>query len=156
MRIKGINKVAPKERKIMQLFRLRQIGNAVFVKNNKATMNMLRRVEPYVTYGFPTRRTVKQLIYKRGFGRFNRQKIPLSSNEIVEQGLGKYGIKCVEDIVNEIYHFGQHFKEVNNFLWHFKLNSPKGGYRAKRHQYLNNGAHGPRDEMINELIQRMI
>jgi large subunit ribosomal protein L7e len=41
----------PKTRKIMQLLRLRQIFNGVFMKANKATVNMLRRVEPYVTYG---------------------------------------------------------------------------------------------------------
>jgi hypothetical protein len=29
-----------------------QIFNGVFMKVNKATINMLRRVEPYVTYGY--------------------------------------------------------------------------------------------------------
>ncbi|GAU15293.1 hypothetical protein TSUD_03610 [Trifolium subterraneum] len=29
-----------------------QIFNGVFLKVNKATVNMLHRVEPYVTYGF--------------------------------------------------------------------------------------------------------
>jgi hypothetical protein len=31
---------------------LKQIFNGVFMKVNKATINMLRRVEPYVTYGY--------------------------------------------------------------------------------------------------------
>ena len=42
MRIRGINQVAPKVRKTLQLFRLRQINNGVFIKLNKATINMLR------------------------------------------------------------------------------------------------------------------
>ena len=42
IRIRGINQVSPKVRKVLQLFRLRQINNAVFVKLNKATINMLR------------------------------------------------------------------------------------------------------------------
>ena len=42
MRIRGINQVAPKVRKVLQLFRLRQINNGVFLKLNKATINMLR------------------------------------------------------------------------------------------------------------------
>ena len=42
MRIRGINQVAPKVRKVMQLFRLRQINNGVFIKLNQATINMLR------------------------------------------------------------------------------------------------------------------
>jgi len=42
------------------------------LKNNKATMNMLRVIEPFVTYGVPSRKTVKSLIYKRGYGKINR------------------------------------------------------------------------------------
>jgi hypothetical protein len=36
---------------------------------NKATVNMLRRVEPYITWGTPNLKTVKELIYKRGYGK---------------------------------------------------------------------------------------
>lgn len=42
MRIRGINQVAPKVKKVLQLFRLRQINNGVFIKLNKATISMLR------------------------------------------------------------------------------------------------------------------
>ena len=42
MRIRGINQVSPKVRKVLQLLRLRQINNGVFIKMNKATTNMLR------------------------------------------------------------------------------------------------------------------
>merc|ERR1711935_1084876 len=47
VRIKGINAVAPKVKKVLQLFRLLQINNAVFIKVDKATMNMIRIIEPY-------------------------------------------------------------------------------------------------------------
>ena len=89
----------------MQLLRLRQIHNGVFIKVrpmfcssrvssrlvsghticsmhigcgaylacclqiNKATVNMLKRVEPYVAWGYPNLKTVKELIYKRGYGK---------------------------------------------------------------------------------------
>ena len=55
IRIRGIIGVGPKVRKILQLLRLRQIHNAVFVKLNRSTINMLRLVEPYVAYGVPQR-----------------------------------------------------------------------------------------------------
>jgi len=51
IRIRGINGVAPKRRKILQLLRLRQINNGAFVRLNKATINMIRMAEPYLTYG---------------------------------------------------------------------------------------------------------
>ena len=59
VRLRGINQVHPKTKKILQLLRLRQINNGVFVRANKATMNMLRRVEPYVMYGFPNLKTAR-------------------------------------------------------------------------------------------------
>ncbi len=156
IRIKGIRKVAPTPKKIMRLFRLRQIGNAVFLRNNKATMNMLRRIEPWVTYGKPNRKTIKGLIYKRGFGKIKGDRIPLTCNEIVEKGLGDIDVRCIEDLINEIYNFGENFKKANNFLWPFKLNAPRGGFKKKRQPYLNGGSHGPRFEFINNLAQRML
>lgn len=50
----SINKLDPKNKKILQLLRLRQLHNGVFVRLNKATINMLRSVEPYITYGYPS------------------------------------------------------------------------------------------------------
>ena len=50
--VSSINGVSPKVRKILQLFRLLQIHNGVFIKLNKATINMLRIVQPYVAYGW--------------------------------------------------------------------------------------------------------
>ncbi|GAU15288.1 hypothetical protein TSUD_03550, partial [Trifolium subterraneum] len=85
IRIRGINAMDPKSRKILQLLRLRQIFNGVFLKVNKATVNMLHRVEPYVTYGYPNLKSVKEIIYKRGYGKVDRQRIPLTDNSIIEQ-----------------------------------------------------------------------
>lgn len=117
---------------------------------------MIRRIEPWVAYGAPSRRVVKNLVYKRGYGKINTQRIPLTSNEIVETGLGALGIKCMEDIVHEIFTLGDNFKKVTNFLWPFHLNAPRGGFKAKRFSYLNGGSHGPRGEFINELADRML
>ena len=40
-----------RSRLLLQLLRLLQINNGVFVKVTRATEQMLRLVEPYVTYG---------------------------------------------------------------------------------------------------------
>ena len=45
-------RVSPKVRKVLTLFRLNQIHNAAFLKVNKATLEMLKLVEPYVAYGY--------------------------------------------------------------------------------------------------------
>ncbi|KAK4269576.1 hypothetical protein QN277_022715 [Acacia crassicarpa] len=155
IRIRGINAMHPKTRTILQLLRLRQIFNGVFLKVNKATMNMLHRVEPYVTYGYPNLKSVRELIYKRGHGKIDRQRIPLTDNSVIEQALGKYGIISAEDLIHEIITVGPHFKEANNFLWPFKLKAPLGGLKKKRNHYVEGGDAGNRENYINELIRRM-
>ncbi len=51
VRIRGINGVAPKARKILQLLRLRQIHNGAFVRLNFATLQMLQLIKPYIAWG---------------------------------------------------------------------------------------------------------
>jgi len=156
VRIRGINAVDPKTRKILQLLRLRGINNGVFIKVNSASLKMLRIVAPYVTYGEPNLKSIKELIYKRGFGKIDGQRIPISENSVIEKALGKYGIICIEDLVHEIITVGKHFREANNFLWPFKLNSPNGGLSKKRISFVEGGQFGDREEYINRLIRRML
>eukprot|EP01054_Gregarina_sp_Poly1_P004300 Gregarina_sp_Poly_1__4299@NODE_2338_length_2260_cov_422_540356_g1494_i0_p1_GENE_NODE_2338_length_2260_cov_422_540356_g1494_i0NODE_2338_length_2260_cov_422_540356_g1494_i0_p1_ORF_typecomplete_len267_score28_70Ribosomal_L30/PF00327_20/4_7e21Ribosomal_L30_N/PF08079_12/6_2e11DUF2058/PF09831_9/0_72_NODE_2338_length_2260_cov_422_540356_g1494_i014582231 len=162
IRIKGVNKIAPKPRKVFQLFRLLQIHNGMFIKVNKATQQMLKYVEPFVAYGYPTVATIRKLLYKRGYVRVgsqgSKQRIRIQHNEIISEALGKFGIHGVEDMVHEIATAGPHFKEVTNFLWTFKLKPPRGGFICKRHGFAETrkGDWGNRESKINELVNRMI
>ncbi|USP73672.1 uncharacterized protein yc1106_00946 [Curvularia clavata] len=156
VRIKGINKIDPKKRKTLQLLRLLQINNGVFIKLTKATMEMLKIVEPFVAYGYPNQKSVRELIYKRGYGKVDKQRIPLTDNEIIEENLGKYGMICMEDLIHEICTVGPNFKAASNFLWPFKLNSPTGGFRKRKFKhYIEGGDLGNREDKINELIRQM-
>nr|CAJ17237.1 ribosomal protein L7e [Agriotes lineatus] len=157
IRIRGVNQVAPKVRKVLQLFRLRQINNGVFVKLNKATLNMLRICEPYITWGYPNLKSVRELVYKRGFAKVTGQRIPITSNKIIEDRLGKSSnIICTEDLIHEIFTVGSKFKFASNFLWPFKLNTPTGGWRKKTNHYVEGGDFGNREDKINELLRRMV
>jgi len=155
IRIRGINGLHPKPRKILQLLRLRQIHNATFVKLNAATKNMLKLVEPYVTYGPPNLKTVRELVYKRGFGKVDCMRMPIVDNDVIEGQLGKHGIQCVEDLIHEIYTVGRHFKQANKFLWPFKLPPPRGGYKSVTKHFIEGGDAGDRETKINCLIRRM-
>merc|ERR1712228_1061071 len=76
---------SPKVKKVLQLFRLRQINNGVFIKLNKATINMLRICEPYITWGTPNLKSVRELVYKRGFVKINGNRTAITSNDLVEE-----------------------------------------------------------------------
>jgi len=156
IRIRGINEIAPKPRKILQLLRLLQINNGVFVKVTKATQQMLRLVEPYITYGEPKLKSVRELIYKRGYGKVNKQRIPLTNNGVIESSLGQYDILSVEDLVHEIFTAGPNFKQASNFLWPFKLSNPTGGWRTRKFKhYVQGGDFGDRETNINQLVRQM-
>merc|ERR1711862_245832 len=155
VRIKGINKMNPKAKLIMRLLRLRQIHNAVFIKLNKASANMLKKVEPWIAYGIPNRKTVEQLLYGRVYGKVNNARTKLDNNGLISNALGeKCNVTCMEDLLTEIYNCGPNFKQANNFLWPFKLNPPKGGYGNKVKPYLNGGDCGDRGAYINEFVRR--
>jgi large subunit ribosomal protein L7e len=156
IRIRGINKLNPKVIRILRILRLRQIHNGVFVRINKASSNLLRKVEPYITFGYPSRETIRKLVLKRGYGKVRKQRIPLSNNAIIDESLSKQEVHTVEDLINEIHAVGPHFKEVNNFLWPFKLRGPRGGFAAKRHPFQRRGDWGNREDYINNLVAKML
>merc|ERR1712070_832557 len=126
---------------------------------NKATMNMLVKVDPYIMYGYPNLKTVRDLVYKRGFAKINGQRVPITDNDMIEEALGektKGAIICMEDLVHEIYTVGPFFKECTKFLWPFKMNNPVGGFSRIRHHFVEGGDAGNREEYVNELIRRML
>lgn len=51
----------------------------------KATLGLLKRVEPYIAWGYPNLKSVRELIYKRGYGKLDGNRTPLTDNKIIEQ-----------------------------------------------------------------------
>ena len=105
---------------------------------------------------YPNLKSVRELVYKRGYGKVDYHKrTALTDNAIVERALGKFNIICVEDLIHEIFTVGPNFKAANNFLWPFKLNNPRGGFRKKTTHFIEGGDHGNREVLINRLIRKM-
>eukprot|EP01001_Neometanema_parovale_P008909 NODE_5163_length_975_cov_287.361502_g4953_i0.p1 GENE.NODE_5163_length_975_cov_287.361502_g4953_i0~~NODE_5163_length_975_cov_287.361502_g4953_i0.p1 ORF type:complete len:300 (-),score=105.94 NODE_5163_length_975_cov_287.361502_g4953_i0:76-921(-) len=155
VRIRGINDMPPKPKKILQLLRLRQIFNGVFVRLNKATLNMLRLVSPWIAWGYPSLSVIRRLFYKRGYCNFRGARLPLS-NDLIEKALHKRNLICAEDLIFQIASCGKKFRDANRFMWPFKLRAPKGGLNAKRNHFVEGGDFGNRENLINKLLTRMI
>jgi large subunit ribosomal protein L7e len=79
---------------------------ALFVVMSSFIFSLTHRISE------PNLKTVRELIYKRGYGKVNRQRVPLSNNSVIENSLGKYDILSVEDLVHEIFTVGPNFKQV--------------------------------------------
>ena len=129
---------------------------------------------------YPNLKSVRELCYKRGYGKVNKQRTAITDNSVIEAVLGPHGaclspqrpsevvftvtvttlfcagIICMEDLIHEIVTVGPHFKEANNFLWPFNLKAPLGGLERKLTDFVEGGQAGNRDTKINALIQRML
>jgi len=67
----------------------------------------------------PTLKTTRDIIVKRGVGHIGKESKELNDNSFIEKALGQFGIICMEDLVNEIFTVGKHFKEVCNQLFFY-------------------------------------
>ncbi|KFP31529.1 60S ribosomal protein L7-like 1, partial [Colius striatus] len=155
VRIVDIKGVSRRVKKVIELLRLRKNFTGMFVKLTPLSMKMLRIVEPYVAWGYPNLKSVRELILKRGQAKINKKKVPLTDNMLIEEHLGKCGIICLEDLIHEIYSAGKYFKKVTNFLWPFHLSVARHASRNKVGFLKEMGKPGCRGEAINQLIRQL-
>ncbi|XP_023119234.1 60S ribosomal protein L7-like 1 [Amphiprion ocellaris] len=155
VRIREIKGVSNQVMKVIQMFRLRKIFSGSFVKINKTSMAMLKVVEPYVAWGFPNMKSVRELILKRGQARVGKRGVPLTDNTFIEQHMGKHGIICLEDLIHEIYSVGKSFRAANNFLLPFKLSVARHAARDKAGLLKDLGNPGFRGTDINSIIRKL-
>lgn len=131
----------------------------VFLRYDESTRKKLHLIEPWVTYGIPSRSMVNDLIRRRGYGKLEGKRVPLSDNTIIEKALGEEtdgAVICVDDMVHEISSVGKEFKKVNNFLWTFLLSAPKSKFQKQKLNYKDGGDYGDRGEEIDDLIRQML
>ncbi|KAM4632788.1 60S ribosomal protein L7-like 1 [Polymixia lowei] len=155
VRIREIKGVSPKVMKVVHMLRLRKIFSGAFVKINKASMAMMKVVEPYVAWGFPNLKSVRELILKRGQAKIVRRLVPLTDNTLIEQHMGKHGIICLEDLIHEIYTVGKNFRAANNFLRPFRLSVARHAARDKAGLMKDLGNPGFRGSDINSIIRQL-
>lgn len=110
---------------ILKSLGLYRIHNTVLLKNDPESIALLKLVEPYVTYGYPTIQTVRDLIFKHGYLSIEGKKTPMNSNKLIEDHLGEYGIICIEDIVHALFTVSENFKNIRGKLLPFVVSATK-------------------------------
>eukprot|EP00817_Percolomonadidae_sp_ATCC50343_P002902 CAMPEP_0117423988 /NCGR_PEP_ID=MMETSP0758-20121206/4505_1 /TAXON_ID=63605 /ORGANISM="Percolomonas cosmopolitus, Strain AE-1 (ATCC 50343)" /LENGTH=244 /DNA_ID=CAMNT_0005207513 /DNA_START=99 /DNA_END=830 /DNA_ORIENTATION=+ len=121
-------------RTALHLLKLPTIYTATFLPVTENNLNMLRIVEPYIMFGYPSREIVQTLITKLGALRIQHStaeppvREPIRSNEQIEELLGKHDIICLDDIVDaSLSPQADQYKFISNALWPFRLHAPKEG-----------------------------
>lgn len=65
----------------------------------------------YLCFRYPNLKSVRELVYKRGYGKVGNQRIPLTDNALIEKHLGRFLV-----ILGEKYSFTFEVI-VLNYLW---------------------------------------
>nr|XP_055107961.1 60S ribosomal protein L7-like 1 [Symphalangus syndactylus] len=131
---------------------LKKIFSGVFVKVTPRNLKMLCIVEPYVTWGFPNLKSVRELILKHRQAKVKNKTIPLTDNTVIEERLGKFDVICLEDLVHEIAFPGKHFQEISWFLRPFHLSVARHATKNRAGFLKEMGTPGYWGERINQLI----
>lgn len=119
------NNVAPQAQKILNLYGLREINNAVFLLSTPDVIKGLFMIQNYVTYGYPTKAVVNDLIRKRGYLKKETQRLPITDNNLIEELLGKateHAVICIEDIIDTFVKCDHaNFDKVRAVVWPIQL-----------------------------------
>ena len=128
IRIKGSNNTSPQAQKILNEIGLTKINNCVFLKANEESTKKVLLVSQYISYGYPTKKIVSDLIRKRGFLKKDGKKLPITDNVLIEEMLGEHesgqSCICIEDIIDTVYKCyksdnDEIFHEIRKVMWPF-------------------------------------
>lgn len=155
IRLERIEGVSMLVQKTLAKLRLKKLFSGVFVSVTPQSVKMLRIVEPYVTWGFPNLKSVRELILKRGQAKIKEKTVPLTDNTVIEEHLGKFGVICLEDLIHEIAFPGKHFQEISSFLCPFHLSVARHATKNRVGFLKEMGSPGYRGERINQLIRQL-
>lgn len=155
VRIADIQGVSPPVLHTLRSLRLMKIFSGVFVKLDDSAVKMLQIVDPYVAWGFPNLKSVRELILKRGKAFVNGKRVPLTDNALIEEQMGPHGVICLEDLIHELHTAGEHFPEVNRFLCPFALSVSRHAAVNRKGYHNELGDPGFKGVGINQLIRRL-
>lgn len=148
---------APRQvKKALSRLRLRNIHEGVFVRYDESHRKLLHLVEPFVVYGRPNKGVIRDLIERRGYGKVDGSRVPLSDNTVVEDALGDVNIICVDDLVHELDTVGPNFGKAAGFLWPFRLADSKTEFERRTLKMKDGKDYGDKGEGVNEYIKQVL
>ncbi|KAG8431793.1 hypothetical protein GDO86_019883 [Hymenochirus boettgeri] len=154
-RVANIEGISQTVLRTIKILRLGKIFSGVFVKLTPSSLKMIQIIEPYVAWGIPNLKSVRELILKRGQFKKKGRRMAVTDNNVIEEQLGKYGIICLEDLIHELYTTGEHFSEVNKFLCPFLLSVSRHAAINRKGYRTEVGDPGNRGTAINQLIRQL-
>lgn len=149
VRVRGVISASKDVRATLKMLNMKRNNHAVLIDDRPAYLGMLKEVQNYVTWGEPTKETVRMLIEKRGR--------LVGDKRISEDYIKKLGYKSLDELVEAVYNCSVSYGKLPGVKPYFRLHPPSKGFKGKvKKSYQAGGEAGYRGEAINELVQRMI
>jgi len=101
---------------MLRSLRIMTFGSTVFLPNTVETLDKLKVVRPFVTWGNPCFEVVDDILHKTAAIQHGQKTVKLTDNSLIEEHLADCGMFCVEDLVNEIFSAGPNFDKVTERL----------------------------------------
>jgi large subunit ribosomal protein L7e len=122
-RIKESRNATPQAQKILFDLGLKEINNCAFIMSTTDNIKKLLLISNYVAYGQPEKKTIEDLLRKRGYLKTaDHKRVPFSDNVLIEELLGANGIICLEDCVDALWNCKKNqkvYEAVKNAVWPF-------------------------------------
>ena len=156
VRIRGVHDISNVQSRILHNLNLREVNTAVFMRSSKKNLLALKRIENYITYGYPSRKLVQDLVYKKLAINVGGERKLLNTNQQVEENIGG-DVVCLEDVISNLVGVGPAFETVVKVIWPFKLTTAEGALQSRmRKPFSQGGEWGFRDNLISDFVSKMI
>lgn len=148
IRLRGSVKTKKEINDTLEMLKLKRVNHCVIVPQTPQYEGMLKKVKDYITYGEIDKRTLVELLKKRG-----RIEKNLELNESNLKELT--GFDNFEKFADALISGKVKIKDFKKIKPVFRLNPPRKGLKSIKLQYPK-GDLGYRKEKINELLDRMM
>lgn len=148
IRIRGSVDVNKNIEDTLRMLNLNVVNRCIIIPETEVYVGMLKKAKDYITWGTIDKKTLSNLLVKRG-------KL-LGDKSIDEKTLDKITkFKSFDEFSEALIGGKCNLKDFKDIKLIFRLNPPKHGYKAIRLPYPK-GDLGNRKEKINDLLERMI
>ncbi len=149
IRVRGTVRGSLEARNTLEMLHLPRNNYAVLIDDRPSFIGMIKKVQDYVTYGEPSRETVRLLLKEKGR--------LAGSKHVTDEYVQKLGYESIEELADAIFSCSIEYWKLPNIQPLFRLHPPTKGFKGKiKRSYSSHGELGYRGEKINELLNRML
>ncbi|MEM2419554.1 MAG: 50S ribosomal protein L30 [Candidatus Bathyarchaeia archaeon] len=149
VRVRGIISAPLEVREAIRMLNLKRNNYAVLIDNRPSFLGMLKTAQNFITWGEVSKKTVAELLKKRGR--------LVGNKKLTDEYAQRLGFKSLDELAEAIYACKVEYWKLPDIQPYFRLHPPTKGFRGKvKKGYGMGGELGYRGEEINDLLERMI